>query len=98
MNVALTRLDSLAERSRLTLEANAQGEGFEIVYRDEGSLAETGRAGIFKVLLAESGAGSGADALRLARAIVESEAGEFQVRSDAGSGTVFRFLFRQGAA
>ncbi len=98
VNVALTRLDALSERSSLTLEANAHGEGFEIVCRDEGSLAETARAGIFQVLLAESGAGSGTDALRLARAIVESEAGEFQVRNDAGSGTVFRFLFRQAAA
>ncbi len=98
VNVALTRLDSLSGRSSLTLEANAHGEGFEIVCRDQGSLAETGRAGIFQVLLAESGAGSGTDALRLARAIVESEGGEFQVRNDAGSGTVFRFLFGKAAA
>ena len=95
VNVALTRLGSLSERSRLTLEANAHEEGFEIVCRDEGALAETDRAGIFQVLLADSGAGSDTDALRLARAVVESEAGEFHVRNDAGSGTVFRFLFRK---
>ncbi len=98
VNVALTRLDSLSERSNLTLEANAHDEGFEIVCRDEGSLAETGKAAIFQVLLAESAAGQGTDALRLACAIVESEAGEFQVRNVAGSGTVFRFLFRKASA
>lgn len=93
MNVALTRLDSVAERSGLTLEANASGEGVEIVCRDDGLLAAVDRAGIFSVFLAESGAGSGTDCLRLARAIVECEAGEFQVRDDTGRGTVFRFLF-----
>ena len=97
VNVALCRVQDLAERSGLTLEANASGEGFEIVCRDEGPLAEAGRAGIFRVLFAESGAGSGTDALRLARAIVESEAGEFLVRNDTRPGTAFRFLFPQAA-
>ena len=97
VNVALGRLDSLAERSGLTLEANASGESVEIICKDDGSLAEPVRAGIFRVLPADSGAGSGTDALRLALAIVEGEGGEFQVRNDSGAGTVFRFLFPQAA-
>jgi PAS domain-containing protein len=93
VNVALCRVESLAERSHLVLEANAVDEGLEIICRDEGALAETARDGIFKVFLAEPGAGSGADALRLARALVECEAGEFQVAGNAVPGTTFRFLF-----
>ena len=96
VNVALSRLDSLAERSHLTMEANASESGFEIVCRDEGALTEAARAGIFQVLSAESDAGTATDALRLARAVVESEGGEFQVDNADGSGTVFRFRFSQG--
>ena len=92
-SVLLSRVESLAERSHLTLEAIASGDGTEIVCLDDGTLAETARAGIFHLILAESGAGSSTDGLRLARAMVECEAGEFQVCSDAAAGTTFRFLF-----
>jgi light-regulated signal transduction histidine kinase (bacteriophytochrome) len=97
VNIALSRLDGLAERSHLTLEANASEKGFEIVCRDEGTLTEAARAAIFQVLAAESDVGTAADALRLSRAVVESEAGEFQVEND-GAGTTFRFLFSKPAA
>jgi len=92
-SVVLSRVESLAERSHLTLEAIASGDRPEVVCLDDGTLAETARAGIFHLFLAESGAGSSTDGLRLARAMVECEAGEFQVRSDAAAGTTFRFLF-----
>ncbi len=98
VNVALSRVESLAERSVLKLEAKASGNCFEIVCRDNGSLPEAGKASIFRVLLTESGPGSQTDALRLARAIIECEAGEFEVCNDAGAGTVFRFLFPQAAS
>lgn len=92
-SVMLSRVERLAEHSHLTIEAIASGDGLEVVCLDDGTLAETARAGIFHLLLAESGAGSSPDGLRLARAMVECEAGEFQVRSDAAAGTTFRLLF-----
>ncbi len=91
--VVLSRVESLAERSHLNLEAIGSGDRPEVVCLDDGTLAETARAGIFHLFLAESGAGSSTDGLRLARAMVECEGGEFQVRSDAAAGTTFRFLF-----
>jgi signal transduction histidine kinase len=98
VNIALSRLDGLAERSHLTIEANTSERGFEIVYRDEGNLTEVARAAIFQVLPAESDAGTATDALRLARVVVESEGGELQVDNGDGSGTVFRFLFSRPSA
>lgn len=93
VGIALSRLDSLAERGHLIMEANASEKRWEIVCRDDGPLTDTARAAIFQVLAADRGAGTATDALRLARAVVESEAGEFRVDDDGGSGTVFRFLF-----
>ena len=95
VSIALSRLDSLAQRSQLTLEANALDQRFEIVCRDDGALPQPARAAIFKVMRTESDAGT-ADTFRLARAVVEAEAGEFQLDSD-GSGTVFHFVFSQSA-
>ncbi len=93
VNVALSRIDSLPERSRLAIGANALPDGAQIVCMDDEALAETARTGIFRILLAEAGAGSGADALRLARAMVECEAGEFVLGGANTPGTAFRFLF-----
>lgn len=98
VNVALGRLESLPERSVLVLEANASADGLEILCKDDGTLAEAAKAGIYHVLLAEAGAGSGPDFLRLARAIVECAAGEFQIRHDPGAATVFRLLFPHAAS
>ncbi|HWH46588.1 MAG TPA: hypothetical protein VN664_02220 [Burkholderiales bacterium] len=97
VGIALSRFDSLAQRSHLTLEANAEGQKLEIVCRDDGPLAEGARAAIFKLMGTESDAGTAADAFRLARAVVESEAGEFQIDNDGGSGTVFHFVFSRSA-
>jgi hypothetical protein len=93
VDVALSRVGSLAERSRLAIEANAHDGVPEIVISDEGTLADTARTGIFDILLAQAGADPDAAALRLARAMVECEAGEFCVGSDAATGTAFRFRF-----
>jgi len=93
VNVALSRLECMAERSTLVLEANASPRGIELLCRDDGELSGSDRAGIYRILPAEFAAGSSTDSLRLARAIVEFEAGEFQVRSEAGEGTSFRFVF-----
>lgn len=97
VNVGLSRIESLAERSRLAVEAGASTPGVaqaaDIVIKDDGTLADSARAGIFRILLAESGAGSGEDALRLARAMVESEAGEFLVGDSGEPGTLFRLRF-----
>lgn len=98
VNVVLSRIENLPERSRLILEAGGSPESAEIVVRDDGSLAESARAGIFRILLAESGAGSGEDALRLARAMVECEGGELQVGDEGGQGTLFRFRFSRAVA
>jgi hypothetical protein len=97
VNVALSRMESLAERGRLMLEALGSPHGAEIVIRDDGALGESARAGIFRILVPESGAGSGEDALRLARAMVECEAGEVQVDEAPGLGTRFRFRFSRSA-
>lgn len=94
-NVALSRVESLPERSPLIVEASASGNGPEVVCIDDGILAENALAGIFHLFIAESGAGSSTDALRLARVVVECDGGEFHVRSDAAAGTTFRFLFPQ---
>jgi len=93
VDVALSRIGSLAERSRLAIEANAHDGVPEIVISDEGALTDTARTGIFDILLAQAGADPDAAALRLARAMVECEAGEFCVGSDAATGTAFRFRF-----
>lgn len=93
VGLALSRLDTLAERSHLTLEANAVGQRLEIVCRDDGPLTEAARASVFRLMATESDAGTAAESLRLARAVVESESGEFQLENDGDSGTVFRFLF-----
>lgn len=98
VNVALSRIESLAERSRLTIGANALPQGAQIVCLDAEALADSARTGIFRILHAESGAGSGADALRLARAMVECEAGEFILGDADTPGTAFRFLFSAAAA
>ena len=93
VDVALSRIGSLAERSRLVIEANAHDGNSEIVISDDETLADAARAGIFDILLAQAGADPDAAALRLARAMVECEAGEFRVCSDAATGTAFRFRF-----
>ena len=55
-------------------------------------LTEAARAAVLQVVGAESGAGTATDALRLARAVAESEAAQFQIDNNDGSRTVFRFL------
>jgi hypothetical protein len=74
------------------------GRGFELICRDDGELSESARSGMFHILPAESAAVSGSDALRLARVIVECEAGELQVSSDASTGTTFHLVFPSIAA
>ena len=93
VNVALSRMESLPDRSRLTIGAALSPAGAEINCLDDSVLAEAARTGIFRLLLAESGAGSGADTLRLARAMVESEAGTFLLGDSSMPGTQIRFVF-----
>ena len=80
VNVALCRVGALPERSKLRVEAlRLDAARIALVCTDNGSLAAPERAGIYQLLLADGGAGSPSDALRLARAIVESEGGELEV-------------------
>jgi signal transduction histidine kinase len=89
VNVALARLASVPERSRLVLEAVSAPGGATLACRDEGLLADPERAGIFRLMLGPPSA----DGLRLARALVESEGGEFEVDAGPAAGAVFRFVF-----
>lgn len=98
VNVALSRIECLPERGRLVIGAGSSPQGAQITCSDEGVLGDSARTGIFRILLAESGAGSGADALRLARAMVECEAGEFQLSAADAPGTAIRFLFPTAGA
>jgi signal transduction histidine kinase len=87
VNVALCRIEALPERSKLRLEARRlDAARVALGCADNGSLPGPQRTGIYQLLLADGGAGSPSDALRLARAIVESEGGAFEVEaSEAGT-------------
>jgi signal transduction histidine kinase len=88
VNVALARLEQIPERGRMTLEATAGGAS--VACCDGGALSDAARASAFRLLLADSV--DAMDGLRLARTLVESEGGEFEI--DAGSaGTRIRFGF-----
>jgi hypothetical protein len=88
VNVALARLEQVPERSRMTLEAAAGGA--RLACADEGRLGDAARASAFRLLLAEPA--DAMDGLRLARALVESEGGEFEIDCPA-SGTRIGFAF-----
>jgi len=97
VNVALSRIASLPERGQMEIAVAPAANGrIALSCTDTGELSEEARAGIFHLLLAEAGAGSGVDALRLSRAIIESEGGEFEVDPVPG-GTRLRLVF-PGAA
>ncbi len=92
VNVALCRLEMLPERAEFRIDAVREPDGrVALVCSDSGSLSLAARAGIFQLLMADSGAGSCTDSLRLARAIVESEGGEFHAES-SDQGTRLRLV------
>ena len=92
VNVALARIAAVPERGRLEIAAGPAANGSIVLScTDNGSLSADALVGIYQLLLAEGGAGSEVDALRLSRAIVESEGGEFDVEPFEG-GTRLRFL------
>lgn len=93
VNVALARLQAAPERSRLGLDAEITPGGAELSCRDAAPLADAERAAIFGVLLSERLADASGN-LRLARALVEAEGANFEVRGAApGTGTAFHFVF-----
>ncbi|HEX7811386.1 MAG TPA: hypothetical protein VF460_05715 [Burkholderiales bacterium] len=98
VNVALARLEHLPERSVLLIEAHASAEGPEILCKDAGPLGDSIEAGIYRLLLADAGAGSNSDFLRLARAIVECEGGEFRLGCEPAAATVFSLRFPRAAS
>lgn len=95
VNVALARLQAAPERSRFGLDALLTPGGAELSCSDAAPLADADRAAIFGVLLSERLADTSGN-VRLARALVEAEGADFQVRGGVpGTGTSFHFVFSQ---
>ena len=92
VNVMLARLDAAPEGSRLTIAAEARGDTIALVCADAATLPAEVRHEIFRVWLAEPAPRSSAAHLRLARAIIEAEGGEFEIEQKNDAATVFRFV------
>lgn len=92
VNVALARVAVAPERSRVQIGAAATNGGVEFTCFDPEPLSGEERAAIFGILLAERIGGTAAD-LRLARALVEAEGGEFHADDAQAPGTRIRFTF-----